>query len=208
MPEEARDAGPGWTNRLDKELEVVLSLLEGSRARTLLQLGDLVVADIVDVALARPGSETAFASLGGPASVAPELEPHLLVELDGLAIGLLYGDLGQLAEAVDRSFEMHRDLGLGRGDGIGELLGDKLELLVASDCGSIDMLAKLIVSSLDLARDKILTCSNLGLGCLDSVVEVARHCSSAIMELSNAINQTFLEALMFLAQCGHHPLPH
>ena len=69
---------------------MMFPLLECCRARALLEVGDFVVANIVDVALAGSGGETTLSSFWETVPVALDLELHLLVELDRLAVGLLH----------------------------------------------------------------------------------------------------------------------
>ena len=79
--EEARDTRPRWPDSLDKDLGVVLSLLECSRAGALLQVGDSVIPNVVNVAFAGHGRQSTVA-LGGAVPVALHLAPHILVECD------------------------------------------------------------------------------------------------------------------------------
>ena len=111
--------------------------LECCCARTLLQVGDLVIADVVDIALTRPGGKSSLASFGGSMSILIELGLHLLVELNRLgfhcSVRLSHGPHSDVVEAGDGGIETGSHLGLGDGDGLSGLSRQQGELLIASN---------------------------------------------------------------------------
>ena len=113
---------------LDEQFKVVFPLLECCRTRAFLKISNLVVADIVDVSLARPRGRTTFAPIGRPVPILAQLVPHLLVELDRLgferAVRVEDGHLSNVIEPGDGDIQARCELALGLADGIGDLVGE------------------------------------------------------------------------------------